>query len=152
MGLQWMITLVAVFLCAEAQADWVRVYQDTAGSVYFDPTTVKARNSVRRFWTLMDFPMMPGEQPLSSLSSVSEFEIDCREARSRNLYTESRALNMGKGEIVSTPRETPSEWIPIPPGSSRDNLMKKVCRDAKVPSKNQRTPIPKRDIGGQIGV
>jgi hypothetical protein len=134
------VFLPLIIFSGHARSEWIKFSEDGNGAVYYDPSTVKNfGKGIKRLWTLMDLKTSPSEQPLSHPSSMCEFEYDCVLRRSRSLYCDDYTENMGKGEAHTIIKE-PRPWIPIPPGSSRDNLVKKICVERKKIESPRRSP------------
>lgn len=105
------ILIASVLAPVVARAEWVKIVEtDTADTVvYIDPSSIKTRGTLKRFWDLQarNAPTADGER-----SRLWLREIDCQAERFRALAVISLSGEMGSGDVLGRWNLEP-KWEPI---------------------------------------
>jgi len=114
--------LLAV-VSSSATAEWVEVSKSETVTVYADPATIRKAGDMVKMWTLSDYKTPDDVQ---NMSRVYQHEYDCKEGQIRLLYMALHSGNMGGG-AADVVLSYPTDWTPVPPGSTNDVLLKFAC-------------------------
>lgn len=109
-----------------AAADWLRLGSNGEGISYADPATIRKAGDRVKMWDLADFKAIRTVSGKSYLSTRTQYEYDCAEAKSRLLEVSAHSENMAHGETVYS-NANPRDWRPNPPGSGIEVLWKFAC-------------------------
>lgn len=122
--------LVLATLCyGEASAEWVRVGGTHKYDGYVDMATIGRTEQTATLWTLRDFTVIRQvvRGPYRSVKTKKQY--DCRNYRSRLLFTKYYAEQMGQGRVVYQGKGT-KQWAKVAPGSDGEAEWKVACRKA----------------------
>lgn len=106
-----------------AQAEWVKMHENSATIFYIDPATIHKSGNFRKIWEVKNFKVRDpgGEMSVRFLS-----EYDCKKRHYRVLTLTSHSDPMACGQIVVW-GDDPSQWVAIPPDSLGELTLKIVC-------------------------
>ena len=128
MMIHGLLVLVIAILCyGEASAEWVRVGGTHKYDGYVDMATIGQTEQTVTLWTLRDFTVtrQVARGPYRSMKTKKQY--DCRNNRSRLLFTKYYAEQMGKGRLVYQGKGT-KQWAKVAPGSDGEAEWKVACR------------------------
>lgn len=108
---------------SSAAAEWVKVKSGETITTYADPATIRREGNMVEMWTLSDYK---APDSLQYMSRVYQHEYDCKEERIRVLYMAFHTGNMGGG-ATDVVLSHPTDWTPVPPGSTNEVLWKFAC-------------------------
>jgi hypothetical protein len=126
---QVILTMLMAVVSSSAFAEWVAIGSTDKFSAYVDAATIRQAGNMVKMWNLIDYKKA-ARTVLSGkpyLSATSQNEYDCKEERSRMLYSYWYTGNMREGKEVDSSSE-PSEWEPVPPESVAEAEWKFACR------------------------
>ena len=118
--------LLAVF-STSVMAEWTEVGGNDDQTTYADLSTIRKSGDKVKMWELIDFKVVQTLAVKRFLSSVSQFEYDCKEGTDRLLSLTWYAKNMRQGDVVLTSGYPHEESAPIPPGTTAEILFKLAC-------------------------
>ena len=121
--------LLVLLLAASsgAWADWIPVGGSDEQTAYINPTTIRRSGDRAKLWGLYDYKSAKALGKRHYLSIRAQNEYDCKEERSRSIYSTFNAENMGGGETVYVSDGVPGNWTPVVPGSVGETLWKIAC-------------------------
>ena len=120
-----MVLLAVVSSCAAA--GWVKVGGGGGEyNVYADAATIHKAGNTARMWNILDYKSVRVLDGKRFLSSMMQYEYDCKAERGRLLYSSIRSQNMGKGDAILTDL-FPHEWRSLPHGSVVEELWNYAC-------------------------
>lgn len=105
---------------------WIYVGIAKTVTTYADPATIRRVGNKVKMWSLIDYKTSQTNAGEQYRSKKNQYEYDCKEEQFRLLFASDHSGNMGGGEVVMI-LHTPSEWIPVPPGSIGEELLKLAC-------------------------
>ena len=129
MMIRGLLVIVIALLCyGEASAEWVQVGGTHKYDGYVDMTTIGRTEQTVTLWTLRDFTVtrQVARGPYRSMKTKKQY--DCRNNRSRLLFTKYYADQMGKGRLVYQGKGT-KQWAKVAPGSDGEAEWKVACRN-----------------------
>jgi len=119
--------LVLALASLPASAAWTYVGDVSEGVIYYDEATLKKAGTLATLSTMINFtakePPKAGARPPASM--VTLMELDCGEARLREMNAEGFTQQNGKGTSISK-SATPGAWkkISAPTFAKPEALMK----------------------------
>lgn len=118
---------LTVVLCGTASAEWVRTGGTHKYDGYVDLATIGQPDKNVTLWTLRDFTVtrQVARGPYRSVKTKKQY--DCRNNRSRILFSRYYAEQMGKGRLVYQGKGT-KQWAKVAPGSDGEAEWKIACR------------------------
>lgn len=121
------VIIALVLFYGEASAEWVRVGGTHKYDGYVDMATIGQMDRTVTLWTLRDFTVtrQVARGPYRSVKTKKQY--DCRNNRSRLLFSKYYAEQMGKGRLVYQGKGT-KQWAKVAPGSDGDAERKVACR------------------------
>lgn len=124
----FVVIVIAALFYGEASAEWVRVGGTHKYDGYVDMTTIGQTEQTVTLWTLRDFTVtrQVARGPYRSMKTKKQY--DCRNNRSRLLFTKYYAEQMGKGRLVYQGKGT-KQWAKVAPGSDGEAEWKVACRN-----------------------
>lgn len=116
-----------VLMCGEVLAEWVRAGGTHKYDGYVDMATIGQTDQTVTLWTLRDFTVtrQVARGPYRSVKTKKQY--DCRNRRSRLLFSKYYAEQMGKGRLVYQGKGT-KQWAKVTPGSDGETEWKVACR------------------------
>ena len=119
-------TLLAV--CSSgAAAEWVGIGGDDSITFYADPASIRQAGNMVRMWNLVDYKTaQQWRDGKRYMSAKGEQEYDCKEPRTRTLYSFWHAVNMGLGDVIFSDLEV-EKWEPVASRSLGEILWKIAC-------------------------
>ncbi len=123
----FVVIVIAALFYGEASAEWVRAGGTHKYDGYVDMATIGQTEQTVTLWTLRDFTVtrQVARGPYRSMKTKKQY--DCRNNRSRLLFTKYYAEQMGKGRLVYQGKGT-KQWAKIAPGSDGEAEWKVACR------------------------
>ena len=123
----FVVIVIAALFYGEASAEWVRVGGTHKYDGYVDMATIGQTEQTVTLWTLRDFTVtrQVARGPYRSMKTKKQY--DCRNNRSRLLFTKYYAEQMGKGRLVYQGKGT-KQWAKVAPGSDGEAEWKVACR------------------------
>ncbi len=122
------ILLAVLMLTANSSwAGWVEVFRTNKATLYADHATIRRSGDKVKIWYLMDFKTTEFDGRYSFLSSKEQREYDCKDERTRSLFSIYLSGHMGAGSLVYSEDGTPGNWKPIIPNSPSETLWKLAC-------------------------
>jgi hypothetical protein len=123
------ITILILSGCAGIK--WVKIGDSSADggyNIYADPATVSRSGNLAKIWELNDYKtaQVSATGP-RYMSSRTQMEYDCKEARMRQLLSTRYTGNMGEGEIAYVEDAAAGTWKPVPANSAAANNRKIAC-------------------------
>ena len=126
--MRWLSLLfLTVVLYGTASAEWVRVGGTHKYDGYVDMATIGPSEHAVTLWTMRDFTVTRQVARGSYRSMKAKKQYDCRNSRSRVLFTKYYAEQMGKGRLVYQGQGT-KQWAKVAPGSDSEAEWKVACR------------------------
>ena len=110
---------------AIAQDNWVFIVKNSGGSLYYDPSSIKASGKILKLWTLQD---LISPAPSGYLSAKLQLELDCQNESFKNLYAHTLTGHMGTGEPIFVGADPSNKSMPIAPDSTYKSLLDLVCK------------------------
>ena len=131
--LKTVLTILLLATSGSALAKWVQVGGNDDIATYVDPTTIRKSGNKVKMWTLMDYSTQQQHKISDQTgkpyrSGKIQEEYDCKEEQSRMLYFSCHSENMGAGDVVCESSDATKNWIPVPPGSLEDTILKFACK------------------------
>lgn len=110
-----------------ASAEWVRAGGTHKYDGYVDMATIGQTDKSVTLWTLRDLTVtrQVARGPYRSVKTKKQY--DCRNNRSRLLFSKYYAEQMGKGRLVYQGKGT-KQWAKVAPGSDGEVEWKVACR------------------------
>lgn len=128
MMIRWLaVGVLAVLYYGEASAEWVRVGGTHKYDGYVDMATIGRTDQTVTLWTLRDFTVTRQVARGPYRSTKTKKQYDCRNNRSRLLFSKYYAEQMGKGFLVYQGKGT-KRWAKITPGSDGEAEWKVACQ------------------------
>lgn len=122
------LMMLLSFVSSSAIAEWVKVGRGTDGIYYTDPTSLRRAGNRVKMWILRDNYHADRESTdKPSMSMKAQNEYDCKEEKSRILYTSYYSGNMGGGNAVHAYSNYAKEWLPCVPESMSGTLWELAC-------------------------
>jgi hypothetical protein len=125
---RWLsVALLMLLSYGTASAEWVRVGGTHKYDGYMDMATIGSSDHLVTLWTLKDFTVtrQVARGPYRSMKTKKQY--DCRNNRSRLLFSKYYADQMGKGRLVYQGKGT-KQWAKVAPGSDGEAEWKVACR------------------------
>ncbi|MDP3089082.1 MAG: hypothetical protein Q8N04_00235 [Nitrospira sp.] len=128
MMVRWLVVMITTALFyGTASAEWVRVGGTHKYDGYVDMATIGQRDKTVTLWTLRDFTVTRQVVRGSYRSVKTKKQYDCRNNRSRLLFSKYYAEQMGKGRLVYQGKGT-KRWAKVAPGSDGDAEWRVACQ------------------------
>ena len=108
-----------------AQDNWIFIVKNSGGSLYYDPSTIKASGKTLKVWTLQD---LVNPHPSGYLSAKLQLELDCQNESFKNLYAHTLTGHMGTGEPIFVGADPSGKSMPIAPNSTYKSLLDLACK------------------------
>ncbi|MCX7141995.1 MAG: hypothetical protein NT123_13130 [Proteobacteria bacterium] len=125
---KFILTILLAIVCGNAAAEWIKLTELEAGSVYVDPASVLRDGDVVKLGSLYDLKSaivsMTNGKPYASQKLQSEY--DCRGEKWRMLHFSWHSGKMGEGKMVEYLADAYA-WAPVPPGSGVQILWDFAC-------------------------
>ena len=128
----WPLVTLLFLSTVPAYAEWVAIEKDYfvpgRETVYVDPDSISREGNLVTIWQLIDFKWMQGNprSPTRFLSTKTQKQFDCAEARTRLLRVTDFWGIMGTGEPAEAYVEN-GNWIPVEPESMNQALWEVAC-------------------------
>lgn len=120
--------LLAVLLCATAQAEWMLLGRNEDFRIYLDPQLIRKNGDFAQLWQLMDFTVAQWTDAQTVVWSIRTLiEYDCATMRSRTLAGEAYSEQMGGGRMMGREQVADAQWENVEPGSTRDKVRQIAC-------------------------
>lgn len=108
-------------------ADWVEIGKNEDGTFFVHAESIEKSGELVKLWYLIDFKKNQVDTSSRIFRSTKDqSEYDCKEQRSRTLFYNNYADQMGTGKIVFTMKD-PFKWRTVSPGSISSALLKIAC-------------------------
>lgn len=128
MVVRWLVVMITTALFyGTASGEWVRVGGTHKYDGYVDMATIGQTDKTVALWTLRDFTVTRQVARGSYRSVKTKKQYDCRNSRSRLLFSKYYAEQMGKGRLVHQGKAT-KQWAKVAPGSDGEAEWKVACR------------------------
>jgi hypothetical protein len=122
------LALLLMVVSSSAAAEWIRVTELEAGSVYVDPATIRRDGDWVKMGTLIElktaFVSKTNGRPYQSQKLQGEF--DCEKEQWRQSSVSWYSGNMGEGKMVEYISDS-YKWEPIRAGSAVEVLRQFAC-------------------------
>ena len=120
--------LLAMLLCATAQAEWMPLGRNEDFRIYLDPQLIRKDGDFAQLWQLMDFTVAQWTDAQTVVWSIKTLiEYDCTTMRSRTLAGEAYSEQMGGGRMMGREQVADAPWESVDPGSTRDKVRQIAC-------------------------
>jgi len=123
-----LIVLLAVASNA-ALAEWREIGGNDNYTVYVNPKINLKGGKVAKMWHLFDYKAMRSSNcHIDYISSIMQYEYDCKHRQFRSAYLSAHSEHMGQGEgsiVQSSPY--PDKWEPVVTGSFGEKLFNMAC-------------------------
>ena len=140
-GITQGLACASLILGTCAWAEWTRIDDDDKVAGYVDLTTIRKEGNRVEVSSLLAFDGVQRKDGRLYLSLTVEFEIDCRDHRSRILAVAAHSENIGQVEVVISESLVDRPWESIRPRSRSESLWQIACRH-KAASAGRSVPIP----------
>jgi len=124
----FLMVLLAV-VSNTAMAEWREIGGNENYTVYINPKILWNNGKIAKMWHLFDYNAMRSSNcHIDYISSIMQYEYDCKQWKFRNIYLSAHSGHMGQGEgsiIQSTP--SPDQWEPVVSGSFGAKLFNMAC-------------------------
>lgn len=110
-----------------AMAKWIEVSSSESATNYADPASISRAGNLVQMWYLRDHKdtvRTSDGKPFVSAKMLREY--DCKEEKSRVLYSSFHSEKMGEGEAVFSDSD-PDKWMQIEPDSIGEDMWKIAC-------------------------
>jgi hypothetical protein len=112
------LMLLLTVVCSDAMAEWLKVVSADRMTCYVDPSTrIKAGEKVK-MWYLFD--------SVTSMSTKTHGEFDCKNKQLRDLYLSYYSGNMATGKETVV-LKSPYPWYSMEPGGTMEIVWKFAC-------------------------
>jgi hypothetical protein len=128
MMVRWLVVMITTVLSyGTASAEWVRTGGTHKYDGYVDMATIGQTDKNVTLWTLRDFTVtrQVARGPYRSVKTKKQY--DCRNNRSRLLFSKYYAEQMGRGRLVYQGKGT-KQWAKVAPGGDGEAEWKVACR------------------------
>ena len=127
----WSLITLLFLSSVPAYAEWVAVERNYLSpgiqTLYVDPDTIRREGNPVTMWQLIDFKWMQGNRsPSRFLSTKTQKQFDCAEARTRLLRATDFWGHMGTGEPADAYIEK-GNWVRVEPDSMNQALWEVAC-------------------------
>jgi hypothetical protein len=126
--LRTIFLLLLAAASGNATAEWNKVTELEAGSLYVEPASIQRNGDVVKMRSLYDLNSAivskANGKPYASQNLQGEY--DCRKAQWRPLDFSWHSERMGEGKMVEHLSDT-FRWEPIPAGTGVEMLWKLAC-------------------------
>jgi len=112
-----------------AMAEWREIGGNDSYTVYINPKIHWENGKMAKMWHLFDYKAMRSSNcHIDYISSIMQYEYDCKKWKFRSIYLSAHAKHMGRGEgsIVQT-SPYPDQWEPVVSGSFGQVLFNTAC-------------------------
>ena len=93
-----------------AHADWVEIGKNENGTFFVHADSIEKTGEMVKMWYLIDFKKNQVDSSTRSFRSTKDqSEYDCKEQRTRTLYYNNYAEQMGTGKVIFTMKD-PFKW------------------------------------------
>jgi len=122
------LLLLLAVVSSSAAAEWTKVVNLAAGSLYVDAATIRSDGNMVRIVTLYDLykPVISETNGKPYVSQKVQNEFDCKEELWRTLEYSWYTGKMGEGQMVENFSES-YKLRPIPSGGAVEMLWKHAC-------------------------
>lgn len=123
-----LLTLILAVVSSSAMAEWTRVDEIVGDSTiyYFDNATIHKTGSRVKMMVLYDFKLVWELNGRESLSSINQYEYDCKKNQIRRLNSNLFSKNMGTGTVVESSNRM-GKWKKVVPESVGEVSWKYAC-------------------------
>lgn len=112
-----------------AMAEWREIGGNNKYTVYINPKILWQDGKIAKMWHLFDYKAVRSSNcHIDYISSILQYEYDCKEEKFRSVYLSAHSEHMGQGEssvVHSSPY--PDKWEPVVPGSFGKTLFNMAC-------------------------
>jgi len=140
-----LLALIAAFAVLPAQAAWEELRRNDQGRLSIDPKSIKRKGDTVSFTYLIDFRQTQGDyKSVEYRSLVTKAHIRCKARMMVTDESEPFPGNEAKGVAlgVMKPRGKDTEFKKLDPGSSDEDLHKRVCQSPAA-AKTEAAPAKK---------
>jgi hypothetical protein len=122
------LPMLLAALSSDAAAEWIKVFERDAGSVYVDAATIRSDGNLVRIGTLYDLntPVISAINGKPYASQREQIEFDCKEKLWRTLEYSWYTGKMGEGQMVENFSESYT-LRPILSGGAVEIVWKYAC-------------------------
>jgi hypothetical protein len=122
------LMLLMAVVSSNAAAEWTKVVELEAGSLYVNPATIRSNGDLVETRTLYDLntPVIDGTNGKPYVSQKVQVECDCNGKRWRVLEYFWFTGRMGEGQMVEYFSES-TKLSPVPAGSAVEIVWKRAC-------------------------
>ena len=122
--LHFVLSALLLLAVTSAQADWVRVGENSGMAVYVDPTTLVKDGDVRRAWGLQEMKWYRSDGVVS-FKTLDDF--NCKENRRRTVFRVAYAGTMATGKVLDSGSLMVSDFEQVYPFSPGAWQLEYVC-------------------------
>ena len=115
------ITCLLATSLASAMAEWTQVYKTYNANFYIDYETIRKDGNLRKVWVIQDLNKRYKD---GEMSRRDYLEFDCKNESRRTLDSSTHAGKMARGETLSSGNTGLQGWIPIPPDTAIETILK----------------------------
>lgn len=128
---QVILFLIFAIFSSSAAAEWTKVNQTAAFTMYIDKTAItkNENGNLVHLWRMDDFIRSQTTKGKSRFSLKIQHEYDCENFQLRVLGFYWYSGQMGEGEVVYSNNVPSSEQMPIIPGSYDERVWQIVCEE-----------------------
>jgi hypothetical protein len=123
------LMMLLAIMSNSALAEWREIGGNDKFTVYINPKILWKDGKVAKMWHLFDYKAMRSSNcHIDYISSVMQYEYDCKQRKFRSIYLSAHAEHMGQGEgslVQSSPY--PDQWEPVVSGSFGHKLFNMAC-------------------------
>ena len=122
------MTMLLAVVSGSAMAEWTKIINLSAGSLYADDATIRRDGNMVRIATLYDLkrPVISETNGKPYASQKVQNEFDCKEELWRMLEYSWYTGQMGEGQMIENFSES-YKLRPIPSGGAVEMLWKHAC-------------------------
>ena len=133
------LMILLTVISNSAIAEWTAINRNSVGetdesTVYVNFDSIRINGSYAKMWALDDYKLMQTDQETGEryLSSLTQYEYDCKEEQFRILALIWYYEHMGNGQTVYSYYSSPQrKWKPVTPESIGEHKFKIACGSAK---------------------
>lgn len=121
-------TLLSLFCCA-ANAEWSPLVEGVGNnsSMDVDLSTFKRTGDIVKIWARSDSDDVLDFNGLKYRSTITLYEINCKEDLTRSVYVDLYEGQKGEGKNVYSHNNPDAKWRPQPPKKFHTILANWVC-------------------------
>jgi hypothetical protein len=122
------LTIALAVMSNGVMAEWTKIsssYNDETTD-YVDVATIRKSGHRVKMWSIVDLKIAKTIYGKSYLSSLIQYEYDCKDEQILELHSSALSGNMRNGDVVYSSQSN-HEWEPVAPGSIGEVSWKIAC-------------------------